>query len=101
LASSSSQAEEKKIKSKQEKTIEKKRNAEKEGSLPSSSHSVLSLLAFYFWHFVPNAFSLASFFFFQVEKEKEKHKEKKNHREEKILREGRELTFLLLLLHLG
>jgi hypothetical protein len=39
-------------------------------------------------------------FFSSIRKDK-KHKEKKNYREEKKCQEGRELTFLLPLLHLG
>jgi hypothetical protein len=80
------------------------KSAEKGESLPSNSHSTLSLLApapsLLFCPFFSSTFSLASFSS-QVNKKKEKHKKRKNHREEKKCKEGRKLTFLLLLLHLG
>jgi flagellar biosynthesis protein FlhB len=104
LTSSSSQREEKKKNTKKEKTIEKRKNAEKGGSLPSSSCFALSFLA------LASALLLLPFRFkcflltlssSQIEEKKEKHKEKKTHRKEKKCREGKELTFLLLLLHLG
>jgi len=85
------------------KTVENKKYAKKGRSLPSSSCFTLSfwaptfaflLLPFRFKHFL---FASSSS---QIE-EKKKHKGRKNHREEKKCREGRELTFLLSLLHLG
>jgi len=57
---------------KEKKTIKKKKNAEKGRSVPSSSHSTLSLLASCFCPFVSNAFSLASSIS-QVGEKKEKH----------------------------
>jgi len=88
---------------KKKKTIEKKKNADKGRSLPSSSRSALSLLAItsslLFLPFCFKHFLLGIFFF--SSRRKKKHKEKKNHREEKKCRKGRELTFLLSFLHLG
>ncbi len=89
LASSSSQTKEKK-----RKTIEKKRNAEKGGSFPSSSCSTLSLLA----SASTLLFQMLSLGIFFVSSGR---KGKKNHKEEKNCRERKELSFLLLLLHLG
>jgi hypothetical protein len=61
-------------------------------SLPSSSHSTLSLLASCFCPFVSSAFSLASSTS-QVEKKKEKHKEKKSIKKKKNAKKGRSLPF--------
>jgi len=76
-----------------------KQNQKKGGSLPSSSRFAFSLLvlasAFLFLHFRFMCFLLASFSFQVVRKKK--HKEKKNRREEKTCKEGKELTFKLLL----
>jgi hypothetical protein len=103
LASSSSQTKEKE-KKQRKKIIEKKKNAEKGGSLPSNSRSTLSLLApissLLFFTFRFKHFLLGIFFFSNKRKEK-KTQRKKNHRKEKKCKEGRELTFLLSLLHLG
>jgi hypothetical protein len=85
------------------KTIEKK-NAKKEGSLPSKFHSAHSLLAHAFgFLFLPFRFKrfLLGIFFISNIRKKRKTKRKKNHREEKKWRERRELIFFLLLLHLG
>jgi len=81
----------------EKKTIEKKKYAKKGGSLPSSSRFALSFLALAS-ALSFQAFSPGIFFFSNIRKKKHK---KKTHRKEKICREGRELTFLLLLLHLG
>jgi hypothetical protein len=89
LASSSFQAKKKK------KTIEKKRNVEKGGNFPSSSHSAFSLLALAstlpLLPFCFKRFFLASSSF-QVEE-----KEKKPHKKEKKCKERKELSFKLLL----
>ncbi len=76
-----------------------KKNQKKGGSLTSSSHLAFSFLvlasAFPFLHFRFMCFLLTSSSFQVVRKKK--HKEKKNHREEKTCKEGKELTFKLLL----
>jgi hypothetical protein len=65
-------------KRKTKKTIEKKRNVEKRGSFPSSSHSTLSFLAFIFalslLPFYFKRFLLASSSFQATENEKKKKK---------------------------
>ncbi len=100
LASSFSQVEEKK-----KKTLKKKKNAKKWRSLPSSFHSTLSLLAptfgLLFLPFCFKHFLLRIFFFSSRREKKITQKKKKNHRGKKKCREGRELTFLFSLLHLG
>jgi len=82
---------------KEKKTIEKKKNVKKGRSLPSNSHSALSLLAlasalpllhFRFKHFLLASSSSQA-------KEKKKNIKKKNHSEENKCREERELTFKL------
>jgi len=105
----------KKKKHKEEKTIEKKKYADKGRSLPSSSHSALSLLAsastFLLLHFHFKRFFLASSSY-QIEDKTKSHK--KTHKEEKNAEKGRSLpssshstlsflapasTFLLLPFH--
>ncbi len=76
-----------------------KKNQKKGGSLPLSSRFAFSLLvlasAFPFLHFHFMCFLLASSSFQVVRKKKTQRK--KNHREEKTCKEGKELTFKLLL----
>jgi len=75
-------------------TIEKKRNAEKGESFPSSSHSTLSFLA------PASTFPLLPFYFKRFllasscsqAEEKKKKQRKENHKEKKKCREGRELS---------
>jgi hypothetical protein len=87
----------KKKKTQEKKTIEKKKNVKKGRSLPSNSHSALSLLAlasaFPLLHFRFKHFLLASSS--SQAKEKKKNTKKKNHSEENKCREERELTFKL------
>ncbi len=81
------------LKHREDKTHKKitKKNQNKGGSLPSSSHSAFSLLAptyaLLLLHFHFKCFLLAS--------SSSQVKEKKNHSEEKISKKGRELTFKL------
>jgi hypothetical protein len=87
----------KKRKNKQrKKTIEKKKNAEKGGSLPSSFHSTLSLLAptsgllflpFCFKHF------LLGIFFFSSKRKERKTQRKKIISKKKNAKKGRSLPF--------
>ncbi len=91
LASFYSQVEEKK-----KKTIEKKKNAEKGGSLPSRSRSTTSLLApTSGLMFLPLRFKrfLLGIFFFLSRRKKRKTQRKKNHKEEKNVEKGRSLPF--------
>jgi hypothetical protein len=84
------------LKKRKRKTIEKKKNAENGGSLPSSSCSTISLLApTSGLMFLPLRFKrfLLGIFFFLSRRKKRKTQRKKNHREEKDVEKGRSLPF--------
>jgi len=85
-------------KKKKKKNHKEKKNAKKGGSLPSNSYSALSFLAstfgLLFLLFRFKRFLLGIFFFSSRRKERKTQKKIK-------CKERRELTFLLLLLHLG